>query len=64
MVTLRSEQEVTEVPLQSGLNDEKVAEWFYRVPCAGVTYYSFEERPPRPEKVELQSSDETTDSVR
>jgi len=63
MVILRSREEVTQVPFESDSKDEKVAHWFYSVPCAGVTYYSFEERPAPPARVNPRASDQTTDRL-
>ena len=61
MIILRSGEQVTQGPLESDSKDEKGAHWFYSVPCAGVTYYAFEEAPTPPVRVNPRASDQTTD---
>lgn len=48
MVNLKSDQEVTELRIEPGAGQEEVAEWMYRMPCAGVTYYYFVQPRSRP----------------
>ena len=42
MVTLVSAEGVQEVEVESEIDHVKTMQWHYRVPCAGVKYYSFE----------------------
>ena len=48
MVNLKSDQEVTELRIEPGAGQDEVAEWMYRMPCAGVTYYYFVQPRSRP----------------
>ena len=59
MVTLKSPEEVSEVPEESDPSEKDLAHWFFYTPCAGVTYYSFEARPTRLERVEPRASGDT-----
>jgi len=61
MVILRSEEDVTQDPLECEPKDEKVAHWFYSVPCPGVTYYAFEKRPNPQGGANSRESHQTTD---
>ena len=49
-------EKVTEVPKESSLEDGQLVQWFYYTPCAGVTYYTFDQRPARPAPVEPHTS--------
>lgn len=45
MVTVEQTEHLKEAEETSVLNDAEVAHWFFRVPCAGVRYYTYEDGP-------------------
>ena len=45
MVTVELTEHLKEAEETSVLNDAEVAYWFFRVPCAGVRYYTYEDGP-------------------
>ncbi len=45
MVTVELTEHLKEAEETSVLNDAEVAHWFFRVPCAGVRYYTYEDGP-------------------
>ncbi len=45
MVTVEQTEHLKEAEETSVLNDAEVAYWFFRVPCAGVRYYTYEDGP-------------------
>ncbi len=42
MLTVELTEHLKEADVTSVLNDAEVAHWFFRVPCAGVRYYTYE----------------------
>ena len=59
MVNPKSPKKNSEVLGESAPSDKDVAHWFFYTPCAGVTYYSFESRPTRKDKLQPIASDDT-----
>ena len=59
MVSLRLAEEVTEVGPESDLQDRVCEHWFYSMPCPGVRFYSFDERPTRREIAEPKAMVDT-----
>jgi hypothetical protein len=45
MVTVEQTEHLKEAEETFVLNDAEVAHWFFRVPCAGVRYYTYEDGP-------------------
>ncbi len=45
MVTVKLTEHLKEAEETSVLDDAEVAHWFFRVPCAGVRYYTYEDGP-------------------
>ncbi len=45
MVTVELKEHLQEAEERSVLNGAEVAYWFFRVPCAGVRYYTYEDGP-------------------
>ena len=45
MVTVELTEHLKEAEEKSVLNDAEVAHWFFRIPCAGVRYYTYEDGP-------------------
>jgi len=59
MVTLKLAEKVAVVSQESDANEKDVAHWFFYTPCAGVRYYSFEERPTQRPRVQPRASGDT-----
>lgn len=45
MVTVEPTEHLKEAEDKSVLNDAEGAHWFFRVPCAGVRYFAYGNRP-------------------
>lgn len=63
MVNLKSDKEVTALRIEPGAGQEETAEWVYRMPCAGVTYYYFVQPRTRPVSKEVLPVKEAAASV-
>ena len=63
MVNLKADTEVTKFRIEPGAGQEESAEWVYRVPCAGVTYYYFVQSSTKPVSKEVHPVKEAAASV-
>ena len=56
-----AEAELKPEPVEAELKPEQAVatQWCFRMPCAGVKYYSFETRPTRLERVEPRAWGDT-----
>lgn len=63
MVTLKPAEKAKDAPVEPGPTPGDAPHWFSYPPCAGVTYYSFEARPARSEKIESRSPHNTTTDI-
>lgn len=50
-------EEVMAVDDVSEAGRDEIGHWYYHVPCAGVKYYSFEQKPSSDEQVDPWSLD-------
>jgi len=48
MVTVEPTEHFKEAEDKSVLNDAEGADWFFRVPCAGVRYFAYGDSPVNP----------------
>jgi len=63
MVTLEPPEKVLEVSQESEPAEQEAPQWFSCAPSAGVTYYSFEARPPRNQTVKPSASEDTSPGI-
>ncbi len=52
MAATATKEKTTKVFQEPNPQEPKTSKWFSYTPCSGVTYYSFDQRPSRPAKVE------------
>ena len=52
MVATATKEKTTKVSQEPNPQERQTNHWFSYTPCAGVTYYSFDQRPSRPARVE------------